>query len=71
MLDRVFTEWDSNRRLLTMPWTQLWRITVISPSGLPQFVEVRAATEKIAQDWVERIRPEWTIHAIERRQTCS
>lgn len=49
------------------PWRQLWRLLVVTPSGMPEVIEVRAASEQSAVDRVAHWRPEWTIRSVERR----
>jgi hypothetical protein len=45
----------------------LWRIVALTPHGIPQIIEFRAASERIAIDKFEHFKPEWAIQSIERR----
>jgi hypothetical protein len=51
--------------------TTLWRIVALTPHGIPQIIEYRAASEQIAIDKFEHFKPEWTIQSIERRPTLA
>jgi hypothetical protein len=51
--------------------TTLWWIVAIAPNGLPQSIELRAPSERIALDKFEHFKPEWTIQSIERRPTLA
>ena len=44
----------------------LWRVLMISPSGLPQWVSVRAPSEADAVQTMTQARPEWRIDKVER-----
>ena len=49
----------------------LWRLVVVTPSGLPQTWEVRAPSESEALALFARIKPEWTITEISRRPAAA
>ena len=51
--------------------TTLWRLVLVAPCGLPQTYEVRAPSESAAVAVVRRIKPEWTITEISRRQSAA
>ena len=46
----------------------LWRALMVSPSGLPQWLSLRAPSEALALEELGRIRPEWTVDRIERER---
>ena len=46
----------------------LWRALMVSPSGLPQWLSLRAPSEALALEELARIRPEWTVDRIERER---
>lgn len=50
------------------PYRVLWRLLMVSPSGLPQWVSVRAPSEAEAVSTLAQARPEWTIERIERER---
>jgi hypothetical protein len=50
---------------------QLWRLTLVDPSGRPQQVSLRAPSEQIALDRAAQWRPEWTVREIRREPTAA
>ena len=46
----------------------LWRVLMQAPSGLPQWVSIRAPSEGAALAELARVRPEWEVLRVEREK---
>lgn len=53
------------------PFTVLWRVRLVSPSGQPEWLELRAPSERLALEAVTTWRPDWSVTAITRRPTAA
>ena len=52
----------------TTAYRVLWRVLMQAPSGLPQWVSIRAPSEGAALAELARIRPEWEVLRVEREK---